>query len=88
MTARSLCSAEISSSEKSVSMVTCTNLIYEGPRTRVGQPKMKYWKLHELHKNENVFRELLKIEDFNFWAYAHMGCTFLRVFPSLGGGGG
>ena len=24
----------------------------EGPRTRVGQPKMKYWKLHELHKNE------------------------------------
>ena len=26
--------------------------IYEGLRTRVGQPKMKYWKLHELHKNE------------------------------------
>ena len=24
----------------------------EGPRTRVGQPKMKYWNLHELHKNE------------------------------------
>ena len=24
----------------------------EGPRTRVGQPKMKYWKLHELHRNE------------------------------------
>ena len=23
-----------------------------GPRTRVGQPQMKYWKLHELHKNE------------------------------------
>ena len=23
-----------------------------GPRTRVGQPKMKYWKLDELHKNE------------------------------------
>ena len=25
-------------------------VIYEGPRTRVGQPKMKYWKLHESHK--------------------------------------
>ena len=24
----------------------------EGPRTRVGQPKMNYWKLQELHKNE------------------------------------
>ena len=21
----------------------------EGPRTRVSQPKMKHWKLHELH---------------------------------------
>ena len=29
-----------------------TTSTYEGPRTRVGQPKMKYWKLHELHKNE------------------------------------
>ena len=27
-------------------------LLCEGPRTRVGQPKMKYWKLHELHINE------------------------------------
>ena len=27
-------------------------LIFEGPRTRVGQPKTKYWKVHELHKNE------------------------------------
>ena len=26
--------------------------LVKGPRTRVGQPKMKYWKLHELHKNE------------------------------------
>ena len=26
--------------------------VIEGPRTRVGQPKMKYWKLHELDKNE------------------------------------
>ena len=25
--------------------------IYEGPRTRVDQPKIKYWKLHELCKN-------------------------------------
>ena len=25
--------------------------IYEGPRTRVDQPKTKYWKLHELCKN-------------------------------------
>ena len=24
----------------------------ERPRTRVGQPKIKQWKLHELHKNE------------------------------------
>ena len=24
--------------------------IIEEPRTRVGQPKMKYWKLHELYK--------------------------------------
>ena len=60
----------------------------EGPRTRVGQPIMKYWKLHELHKNEvkNVhpiisicpkilnFEQLLK--------------RILRVFPSLGEGGG
>ena len=29
----------------------CKELI-EGPRTRVGQPKMKHWELHELHKNE------------------------------------
>ena len=26
--------------------------LIEGPRTRVGQPKMKYWKLHEMHINE------------------------------------
>ena len=26
--------------------------IIEGPRTSVGQPKMKYWKLHESHKND------------------------------------
>ena len=26
--------------------------VIEGPRTRVGQPEMKYWKLYELHKNE------------------------------------
>ena len=26
--------------------------IIEGPRAIVGQPKMKYWKLHELHKNQ------------------------------------
>ena len=25
--------------------------INEGLRTRVDQPKIKYWKLHELHKN-------------------------------------
>ena len=30
-TVRSLCSAEISSSEKSVSMVTCTNLAFKLP---------------------------------------------------------
>ena len=23
--------------------------LYEGPRIRMGQPKMKYWKLYDLH---------------------------------------
>ena len=54
--------------------------IIEGPRTRVGQPKMKYWKLHKIecipyeHMPKNVeisnFEQLLK--------------HILRVFPSLG----
>ena len=26
----------------------------EGPRTRVGQPEMKYWKLHKLQKKNEV----------------------------------
>ena len=29
-----------------------TRPLIEGPRTRVGQLKMKYWNLHELHRNE------------------------------------
>ena len=45
-----------------------TRLI-EGLRTRVGQPKMKYWKLHELHKNavkKNVHPICPKIWKSNF----------------------
>ena len=62
-------------------------MIHEGSRTRVGQPKMMYWKLHELHKNEvkmcipyEHMPEILNFEQL----LKHI----LRVFPSLGGGGG
>ena len=55
----------------------------------MGQPKMKYWKLHELHKNE--------VKNVRPISYGHMSKNFevlnfeqllkhiLRVFPSLGG---
>ena len=63
----------------------------EGPRTRVGQPKMKYRKLHELHENEvkKVHPIIMSIcpnilEIFNF---EQLPKHILRVFPSLGGGG-
>ena len=37
--------------------------VYEGPRTRVGQPKMKYWKLH---RNEVLYEHMPKyLEIFN-----------------------
>ena len=54
----------------------------------MGQPKMKHWKLHELHKNEEKNKcehmpkklEISKFEQF----LKHV----LRVFSCLGGGGG
>ena len=59
--------------------------LIQGPRTRVAQPKMKYWKLHELYK---------KMKCIPY--YEHMPKKFgnleqlmkhtLRVFPSWGGG--
>ena len=66
--------------------IRAVSVLIEGPRTRVGQPKMKYWKLHELHKNE-----VKKCASHN---YEHMPKKLnfeqllkhsLRVFPSLGG---
>ena len=58
----------------------------EGPRTRVGQPKMNYWKLHELHKNEaqNVHPEnleILKAPEMHFKSISKCVCVW-------GGGGG
>ena len=52
---------------------------------RVGQPKMKYWKLRKLHNNEvqmciNMGKNYLNFEQFLK--------QILRVFPSFGGGGG
>ena len=31
-----------------------TTVTCDGPKTRVGQPEMKYWKLHELHMQNEV----------------------------------
>ena len=38
--------------ERFVSKFETNDVTVEGPRSSVGQPKMKYWKLHELHNNE------------------------------------
>ena len=61
------------------------NGLIEGLRTRGGQPKMKYWKLHELHKNEVKkmcipYEYMPKnVEILNFEQ------LLKRIFPSLGG---
>ena len=52
-------------------------------REPVGQPKMKNWKWHELHKKEfkNVHPIIIMI-----WNSEQLLKHILRVFPSLGEG--
>ena len=50
---------------------------HEGPRTRVGQRKMKYWKLYK-----NEVKMCIPYEHINF---EQLLKHILRVFPSLGG---
>ena len=57
------------------------DVLIEGPRTKVGQPKMKCSKLHKLHKN--VHPIIMSICPNLEQLLKHI----LRVFPSLGGGG-
>ena len=57
----------------------------EGLRTRVGQPKMKYWKLHELHKNEVKVVHPIQAYAQKCGNLEQLLKHILRVFPSLGG---
>ena len=56
----------------------------------MGQPKMKYWKLHELHKNEvkNVHPICAYAQKCGNLQFEQLPKHNLRVFPSWGGGGG
>ena len=73
-------------------IVIISETIIEGPRTRVGQPKMKCWKWHELHKNEVKKIMCLPYEhmpkNLEILNFEQLLKHILRVFLSLGGGGG
>ena len=55
----------------------------------MGQPKMKYWKLHELHKNE-VKKMCISYEhmpkNVEILNFEQLLKHILRVFPSVLGG--
>ena len=62
----------------------------EGPRTRVDQPQIKYWKSHELCKN--AIKCIHTIwgcgqKYFKFLNIQQLLKCILRVFPYLGGAG-
>ena len=67
-------------------------LTIEGPRTscRVGQPKMKYWKLQELHKNEvkKMLEILLKCVSGAAQTLRFLGICSYGMQVWGGGGGG
>ena len=57
----------------------------------MGQPKMKYWKLHELHKDEVkmcIPYERMPKKNLKILNFEQLLKHVLRVFQSLGGGGG
>ena len=57
----------------------------------MGQPKIKYWKLHELHKNEVkmcIPYEHMPKNLGNLKNFEQLLKHILRAFPSLRGGGG
>ena len=53
----------------------------------MGQPKMKHWKLHELHKNEVKKCASHMSKNVEILNFEQLLKDILRVFPSLGGGG-
>ena len=61
--------------------------LYEGPRTRVDQPKIKYWKLHKLCKkcNKTYIPYEHVVRNFKFLNVQELLKCILRVFPYLGG---
>ena len=65
--------------------------IIEGPRTRVGQPKTKHWKLHDLHKNEVKKKMCIPYEhmpkNLEILNFEQLLKYIIREFPSLGGEG-
>ena len=60
----------------------------EGPRTRVGQPEMKYWKLRELHKNEVKNVHPIRSICPKIWKSSILSSSQNTFFQAWGGGGG
>ena len=64
------------------------HIITKGLRTRVGQPKMKYWKLHKIEVKKMCIPYEHMPKNLEILNFEQLLKHILRVFPKFGGGGG